>query len=215
MDELYKICIYVVILLECLACIHSIYFAIQNKIKLIWFIPFYLLMALIPELLGLFVIKGRNYYLYFHVQIMEGFFWILLFYNYFKNTIYHYLVILSLMLYSLALIYDIYMLNTDPNQFTFAIAQFVGYALFVVLYLIYLYDLVEAPQFIDVTRKLRFWLSSGFFIYIIMSSLKDAFLEFPSGLSYDQLYKMRFIQFGAGALLYSFFIIGFTRCKEI
>jgi hypothetical protein len=79
----------------------------------------------------------------------------------------------------------------------------------------YLTVLLQSDEYLDLSRNLFFWASTGIFIFILMTFLRDTLLGLPSELTINEKYIIKMTGFIASNILYSFFIVGFIRSKKI
>jgi uncharacterized membrane protein YciS (DUF1049 family) len=73
---------------------------------------------------------------------------------------------------------------------------------------------LRSDEYLELSRNLFFWLSTGIFIFILLTFLRDTLLGLQSELSVNEKYMIKMSGFVASNILYTCFIAGFLRCKK-
>lgn len=179
---------------------------------LIVFLPF-LAYVLLTEILGSTLYACSNQLLYNPELVMENGIYLFSFMYIFKDKAAVSIskgLFITFILMTLTDMYFLDSLSTDVLSLSFN----GGRILILIEYFIYLYVLLRSDEYLELSRNLFFWLSTGIFIFILLTFLRDTLLGLQSELSVNEKYMIKMSGFVASNILYTCFIAGFLRCKK-
>lgn len=202
------------LLFEVLALVAGIVsFNKYRKSVLFLFLPF-LLYICITEFLASTFYTCSNHLLFNPVLMMENGIFLFCFLFIFKSKLLRGISKIIMICFVIITLLDIWHLESF-SQNVLSTSFNIGRIFILIEYFLYLIILLQSDDYLDLSRNLFFWASTGIFIFILMTFLRDTLLGLPSELTINEKYIIKMMGFIASNILYSFFIIGFIRCKKI
>lgn len=214
METLYSILCRSTLLFEGLALLAAlITLPKYSKTILLLFLPF-LTYVFVTEVLGSTVFTCSNQLLYNPELLMENGVYLLSFMYVFKSKLLIQISRIILIVFVVVTLTDIYFLESFSKEIL-SVSFNVGRILILIEYFLYLFVLLQSNEYLELSRNLFFWLSTGIFIFILLTFLRDTLLGLEADLSVNEKYVIKMSGFVASNILYSCFIAGFLRCKKM
>lgn len=188
-------------------------FTKYRKSVLFLFLPF-LAYICITEFLATTVYTCSNQLLFNPELIMENGVFLFCFIFFLQRKILIGVAKIIMVCFLLITLLDIWHLESF-TQDVLSTSFNIGRIFILIEYFMYLTVLLQSDEYLDLSRNLFFWASTGIFIFILMTFLRDTLLGLPSELTLNEKYIIKMSGFIASNILYSFFIIGFIRCKKM
>lgn len=155
----------------------------------------------------------RSVGLYNPVIMVEGLFYLLGFYYSFQLPHFKKLSLLFLVIYIIGCGVNLFLLNSYQQELV-SHAYTLSSLMIIILYLLYMYEWVQSDMQIRFQEQLFFWIANGIFIFHILRILPEFMLNYKqNNLSIDQNTALKILKYLGSDILYSFYIIGFFKCK--
>lgn len=206
----------VTIVIETAACITGFTYLKKWKGSFMKAFPFYLLVIVILEVYGNYLIKDNHvneaYYTWFVMPLEFGFF-IWLYYMYFKQTRFKIFPIAGGILYAAACILSLALVKYVDNYWQLPISYMIGIIVLLGLSIIFFVHLFNGDNILYFRSNIFFWVSIGLLVFYLISS---PFYVFRESLykNYKEIFWLYYyIQFFANYLMYILFSIGFIWGK--
>ncbi len=200
----------------------SLLFSIFNYVRkkdnlLLYFIPF-LLLTVIVEFTGIWLTSQgiKNYWMYNVFTTLEFIFYSLIFYKYFRKSIFKKLILIFIPTFCLCVIINMAYLqgiNKTFNTYTFLLGSF-----FIVIFCCCFFYESVLPDKIDqqLSKQPFFWISSGLLIFYLGSVIINALFEYlrNNDLQAEGIRIYGIINQILNILLYLSFCIAFFLCRN-
>jgi hypothetical protein len=202
------------VIFEILALLFAlIFYSKYRSTKLYITLPF-LVYLVITELFCKFVYHQHNLMFYNPLLVIEGLFYLYGFYITFSFGLFKKIAMAAIIIFLIVSVVNL-LLISSINEELVTYSYSMGCVFLILLYLLYIYSLLKNEEIQQPNQQLFFWIAHGIFIFIILRVIPEFIINnHGNNLSINQNAFLKIIKYLASDILYSFFIIGFVKCKK-